>query len=126
MADEIRICTSHRAERPTPLIWTFAFMGAEYWCPWCGRNYGMLGAGVEVEATPELLKNAESDKAASHEYLHAKSSLACSRLKWEGEWIEPSALPQHEKDRIKAVCKAWVYPAERATTLSATGRGTNG
>jgi len=54
MSKEIRICREH--ENEIPLIWTFAFDGAEYWCPYCGQNYGMLGAGIKVEETEELKK----------------------------------------------------------------------
>lgn len=122
MDDEIRICSSHRTQRATPLIWTFAFSGAEYWCPWCGKNYGMLGAGEEVEATPELLALVEPDKAASKDYLHASSAFACSQLKWEDRWIPPSELPQAEKDRLRAIIAAWVYPCERASASTTNAK----
>jgi len=49
---EIRICDRH--EKQVPLIWTFAFPGSEYWCPYCGGNFGMLGAGEMVESTMSL------------------------------------------------------------------------
>jgi hypothetical protein len=47
MKDKIRCCNRH--EKNVKLISTFAFIGAEYWCPYCGANYGYLGAGRMVE-----------------------------------------------------------------------------
>lgn len=55
-AEEIKICENHDLE--VPLIWTFKFPGAEYWCPACGYTCGMFGAGVNVPVTEELKKSA--------------------------------------------------------------------
>ena len=52
MSKEIMVCNTHE----TPLIWTFAFPGAEYFCMSGNHAGGMLGTGHKVEATPELLK----------------------------------------------------------------------
>lgn len=52
MAKEIMICNSHEA----PLIWTFTFPGAEYFCMAGNHAGGMFGAGKRVEATPELME----------------------------------------------------------------------
>lgn len=52
MAKEIFVCNEHE----TPLIWTFAFPYAEYFCMAGNHAMGMLGAGHKVPATPELLK----------------------------------------------------------------------
>ena len=38
----------------TPLIWTFAFPYAERYCLNCGAKGGMLGTGIDVDATQEL------------------------------------------------------------------------
>ena len=52
MAKEIMVCNEHE----TPLIWTFAFAYAEYFCMAGNHAGGMLGTGHKVEATPELLE----------------------------------------------------------------------
>lgn len=46
---EIRIC-----ECGGPMMWTFLFDGAEYFCLNCHGSFGMLGAGKVVPLTPEL------------------------------------------------------------------------
>ncbi len=110
--EEIRICRDHQ-EYETPLLWTFAFNGAEYWCPYCGANLGMMGAGIRVKATPELLDRHEKYKQASDKYLEAKSISVCVRLEWEGKQISPDDLPQEEKDRVESILKAgWNYETE--------------
>ena len=40
----MKICDRHD-EYEVPLIWTFAFSGCEYWCPYCGNKGGMMGTG---------------------------------------------------------------------------------
>lgn len=49
MKKEIRVC-----DCGGPLIWTFLFDGAEYFCLNCHRSMGMLGAGRVVPLTVEL------------------------------------------------------------------------
>lgn len=51
--DQIKVCTNHE-EYLVPLIWTFRFHGAEYWCPYCGYQSGMFGAGTIVSASEDL------------------------------------------------------------------------
>ena len=81
MSNTIRICPEH-LERPTPLLWTFAFPHKEYWCPHCGYTSGMLGAGVRTRNSPELAATLAADKAASAEYLR---QLITPEQEWEIE-----------------------------------------
>lgn len=74
-ADEIKICSNHQ-EYQVPLIWTFKFRGAEFWCPYCGYQEGMFGAGTNVTQTDELKKRLELYKEASTKYLGSH----------DGEW----------------------------------------
>lgn len=102
----IAICAYH-SDLQVPLISTFAFREAEYWCPFCGEEYGMFG-GKNIDSTPELEQRLIKYKEASKEYLGALSTRACSSLMFKGERISPSELPQEEKDRIKAITdKGW-------------------
>ena len=107
---EIRICDRH--EKQVPLIWTFAFPGSEFWCPYCGGNWGMLGAGEMVPATMELKREAVKWKNKSKEYLSAKCKTVCDKLKWKGEWITYDELPEKEKERIEKVVSEWKYEGD--------------
>ncbi|MHA1795812.1 MAG: hypothetical protein ACTSUK_06850 [Promethearchaeota archaeon] len=108
---EIRICTGHDVE--IPLIWTFAFNGAEYWCPYCGANYGMMGAGTMVESTMALKRKLVADKKETKEYLGAKSSQVCVSTMWKGERISPEDLPDEEKFRLQTIIDEFVYPINK-------------
>ncbi len=49
----------------TPMIWTFAFMGAEWYCRKCGASIEMMNADT-VDATPEL----EKQKKENEKWFH--------------------------------------------------------
>ena len=51
---------SERCENP--LLWTFAFVGCELYCPSCGAAGGMLGFGKLVQLTPARKRKALSLK----------------------------------------------------------------
>lgn len=115
---KIKICSDHQ-EYQTPLIWTYAFNYAEYWCPYCGKNEGMMGAGYDVESTEELEARKKAYSEASADYLDAVGTKVCSSLMWEGQRISPNDLPQHEKDRLaEIVRKGW--QREKPIELSPT------
>jgi hypothetical protein len=107
--ESIKVCTSHQDELVTPLIWTFAFSGAEYWCPYCGKNGGMFGAGEEVESTAKLRNRLKRFEKLSKDFLYANSVHVCATMSWDGGRITPDKLPQHEKDRIQKVLDDWEY-----------------
>lgn len=69
MSKNIEICPNHRVERETPLIWTFRFPGAEYWCPHCGALYDMFGGGHAAKITPELEQRLTEDKEKNRKIL---------------------------------------------------------
>ena len=50
MANKINTCRSCNI----PIVWTFAFPGAEYFCLKCHGNTGMMGGVLSVKSTPEL------------------------------------------------------------------------
>lgn len=109
---EIRICDNH-PEYQVPLIGTFAFMGAEYWCPYCGYNAGMFGAGEFIEVGPEELEALTTRHMKyieiSKEFLHATGTACCSSLVYEGERMSPDELPAKEKNRLCKVREYWQY-----------------
>lgn len=107
----IKICRRHQ-DRPTPLIWTFAFDGAEYWCPACGCNEGMMGAGEDVEETPELKQSLKDWKKKTKKFLEARSTLVCHRLKYKGEYIKPSELPKKVLDKKRKIVNDFKYEIE--------------
>ena len=106
--DKIKICSNHE-EYQVPLIWTFSFPGAEYWCPHCGYINGMFGAGEEVDETSELKKRLELFKKFSEGYLDAKGTQVCDRTKWKGKYIKPVDLPDEEKHRLINIVADWKY-----------------
>jgi len=108
MSNIIRICSNHR-DRPTPLIWTFAFPGAEYWCPHCGYTSGMLGAGEAAINTPYLTATLEADTLRSTEYLRARSTLVASRVLHQGQHIQPENLPPEIKAKNFETIQSWRY-----------------
>ena len=105
---EIKICDDH-LDYETPIIWTFAFNGAEYWCPHCGYTGGMLGAGTDVPETKELKIRLEKFQEFSYEFLNAIGTLICSQTEWGGKLISPNDLPQKEKDRLRKIIDEWEY-----------------
>lgn len=108
MNGDIKVCEQHQ-ERVTPLIWTFVFPGAEYWCPWCGYPSGMLGAGKSVPPTPELKQRALEDEEVSKDYLRAVGTHAAIEVKFKDKWVKPGDLPQDEQDQQAAAIAAWKY-----------------
>ncbi len=111
MSDTIKICTRH--DKQVPLLWTMVFVGAEYWCPYCGANEGMLGAGENIPSTPELEQAHKDWKESTEEYLDANATFVCSSMEWEGETISPNDLPESEKERCRKVIEDWVYESEK-------------
>jgi len=114
MNETIKICDKHEGT-PTPLLFTFAFPRAEYWCSHCGHTAGIMGAGNNIKATKELIEKQEKLKKSKEdgiigEYLHANAILYCLETKWKGKWIEPQELPQKEKDRLKRLRDDTTYP----------------
>jgi hypothetical protein len=67
--DEIKVCDCGDDDVLTPLLWTFKFPGAEYWCPRCGYTAGMLGPSLTVPLTPELVTSKTVWEAKSRYYL---------------------------------------------------------
>lgn len=69
----------------------------------------MMGAGTNVDETPELLATAKADKERSARFLKAMSQINCSETKYRGKWIKPSELPEKVKAKNAAIIKEWVY-----------------
>lgn len=72
----IKICEKH--DYKVPLIWTFSFPGAEYWCPYCGYSAGMMEAGKDVPVTELLIGRRTIYTEATESYLRANGTRACS------------------------------------------------
>lgn len=105
---EIKVCGCDD-EYQVPLIWTFAFISAEYWCPYCGNITGMMGAGEDIAITKELINRKNKYEEISEDFLHAKSTGVCVSLVHNGKRINPEDLPDKEKQKhIKAI-EDWKY-----------------
>lgn len=104
----MRICNNHDGII-VPILSTFAFMGAEYWCPHCGANYGFFNGCEKVEDTPEMIATMKKYKELSREFLDAKSTQACDSLMHEGKRISPEDLPDEIKQKNEQTIKDWKY-----------------
>lgn len=103
----MKICSNHK-DYEVPLIYTYAWMYYEYWCPFCGCHEGMLGAGENVKETVKLKKRLAIYKKATGEYRHAMGVLVCCSTGWEGVQTKPEYLPEKEKERLKKIReKGW-------------------
>lgn len=91
-----------------PLIATFAFNGAEFWCPYCGKTYGMFGVN-RIESTPELRALHDLYEERSKDLLRAKGSQACSEHKIKGKWIKQEDIPQDYRDEMAKIIKEFKY-----------------
>ncbi len=98
------ICRNH-IEYQVPLIWTFAWNGAEYWCPYCGSHTGAMGGGDKIEETEELKKRLELYEKATKEYINAIGVPTCVSTEWEGVQTKPEDLPEEEKERLSKIRK---------------------
>lgn len=108
MSEQMNMCNC--GNKSTPLIFTFAFPGAEYWCPYCGGLFDIFGSGHKVEKTPELEKELTELTKSVKEYLSAKSTFCCESLMYEGERIKPRDLPKHEIERRQNIIKNFKRP----------------
>lgn len=117
----MKICGKH-PERPTPLIWTFAFQGAECWCPYCGYRGGMFNGCPSVKATDALRVVAAEDEARAKPFLTAVASLSCGRLLFESGWVTPADLPPEQIEAYRRTREEWKYPAILALDRSRAER----
>ena len=112
----MKICSNH-SEYQVPLIWTFAFNGAEYWCPYCGCNEGMLGAGENVDDTEKLWGRHAIYKKYSEFYLEARSKLVCVKFKINDGMMDRKDMPADMERELKEIANnGWKYKV-RATAL---------
>jgi hypothetical protein len=85
---EIKICDYCA----TPLIWTFLFPYKEYYCLNCGRTWGMLGAGKNVEITKELILKRNIAETIFKQ-LHGKG------------WLLPQSTYGYTKCKVEKNCR---------------------
>jgi hypothetical protein len=104
----MKICSNH-SEYPVPLIFTFAFRGCEWWCPFCGNRGGFLGTGDNAEETPELTARLEAYEKKADEFLRAFGRQNCVETKHEGKWVKPGDLPEDVKRKDAELRESWVY-----------------
>lgn len=99
MKSKILICDRH-GDYKVPLIYTFAFPGAEYWCPYCGTEGGMFGTGIEVPATEALAGRKQIYIDSSEYYLDIRGTMCCSSLLFENKRIEQKDIPKNIIDEL--------------------------
>ncbi len=122
MADkkEIKICSSH-SDYKVPLIWTFAFNGSEYWCPYCGCQEGMMGAGKDVPFTEALYGRLAIYKEHSEAFIDANSALVCSGMALEKRELDrrKEKIPPEIKLKYVEMAKSWEYKTKATKLVNA-------
>jgi hypothetical protein len=108
MREDTKICSKHQ-DYEVPLIYTFAFNGCEYWCPYCGSKGGLFGTGISVELTNELEERYNKFHNKSKKFLGAKSRQVASMVRHKEELIKASDLPEEEKKKDMEIVKNWKY-----------------
>lgn len=104
MAEQIMVCNHHH----TPLIWTFRFAGAEYFCMAGNHAGGMLGTGYKTDATPELITK---KKLFNNRWNQLKNHIVASRFqrrdceKCTGDELHNNHLTDDEKRRSEMALK---------------------
>ena len=64
-----------------PLVWTFMFDGAEYYCPCCGLTAGAFGGETEeVDETPELKRR---EKIISDYFKKLRDDIIPARCQYK-------------------------------------------
>ena len=90
-------------------MFTLAFHGSEYWCPYCGANYGFFGSGVEVESTPEIKKEHQDWSNKSIDYLRALSRKVAISFMYKVNRISYKNYPPAEKEKDNQLINNWKY-----------------
>jgi len=88
MRNEIAMCCG------TPLIWTFCFSHAEYYCRKCGANIGMMGVRG-VETTPKLERESEENEKWFKDIMDDHIPFNCKFDKCE-ECQKPGSTYHHQ------------------------------
>lgn len=109
MSKTIKICPNHQDKEKTPLIWTFAFIGAEYWCPACSYLSGMLGAGDDVPETKILKNRLKRYKKMARQFLRGNSLLCCHSFKYKGERVKFKEMSKRFQTFWINKSKSWKY-----------------
>ena len=98
MTDTMKLCSDDN----TPLIFTMAFRGCEYWCPRCGSAGGMFGFGHSAPETPERLAERKLATKLNSKYLHAVAMIrggACITDE-KNQLLTFSELPKVHQDAL--------------------------
>ena len=103
----MKVCDNGIHQRQVPLIWTFAFMGCEYWCPVCGMAGGMFGTGKLVPITPDLDECLHDLETRSAEYLRARGKLIADRVEVDGVMVHRTEVPNHVYEAARKVVDSW-------------------
>ena len=90
---QVPACDSRHHKRPPMLIWTFAFRGAEYWCPMCGRTWGMFGV-PRVDPWRGMKAQHAKNVAATEAYLKARA--LCGSFKYADPHPKPVVEDNYE------------------------------
>jgi hypothetical protein len=115
---EIKICDNYdHGNYKVPFIGTFAFNGAEYWCPYCGKTAGMFGSGERVDETELLAGRHAIYEAHSSLFLRCKGILVCSGLTYKKKEIRRDEIPELVFDFARHYASQWEYRIKASKLL---------
>lgn len=97
----IRTCSIEH--EVAPMLYTFAFRGAEYWCPICGRLGGMLDGGSRSPATPELIAFEKAYRKRAESFLEYRASLSGAMVIGEDGKTAPLMAEQVDYEYNKPI-----------------------
>ena len=101
--DTLEFCP--RDHPTTPLVFTFAFNGYEYWCPGCGYKTGLFGHTQTMSSKPSFVKMATELKNKAADYLHYQASLSGAKVEDENGELIPLVVDEPVE---------WDYPYREA------------
>jgi ribosomal protein L37AE/L43A len=90
----------------TPLISTFLFPGAEWFCMKCKARGGLIGFGKEVVATKELLSvlyplRKKFERHASHIWIGGAFKVGCSKCITQGQYKSYHAWHLTPEEKVR-------------------------
>jgi len=105
MSKEYRICSCGK-----PVISTFSFSGAEYWCWSCGKTEGMFCGLDTREITSDELQELKLKKEQAIKFLRARGvKYGVAMRKIKGEFLLYDQLPEEVIKEIDKDADSWVY-----------------
>jgi hypothetical protein len=105
MSEEIKACEDCRV----PLIFTFSFVGKEWWCANCGRVETYFNGQPYIKKTKKVESMLNKMKKENSNYLRAEGILngGAYATEYKGKKVEIKDLPESFIRKLKKDLKLW-------------------